>query len=104
MNSKKIVKLTFFFFLFCLIAEKTVSAAENSFVTIVNPVRGEEFFNPKPQDFLKGFKIQKQLIDNLNLPATWLLRFDILNSPSISNFKNFSGSQELGIFLEISVW
>lgn len=102
MNLRKIVKLVFSFFLFCLIAGKTVNAAENSFVTIVNPVRGDEFFDPKPTSFLDGFKIQKQLIANLNLPATWLLRFDILNSSLISNFMNFSDNQELGIFLEIT--
>lgn len=97
-RSKIFIFLLFFFFVF---ANKS-SALDNAFVVIVNPVRGDEFFDPKPQDFLKGFKIQKQLIDSLNLSTTWLLRFDILNSPSISNFKSISKNQELGIFLEIT--
>ena len=80
-------------------------AENNSFITIVNPVRGDELFAVKPPDALWGVKYQKSLIDQQNLPATWLLRYDILSSEPVVYFKAFledSNKQQLGLFLEIT--
>ena len=82
---------------------KPVSAAVNQFITIVNPVRGADFFqleNAKPSDnFIKQFsEIQKR-----NLSATWLIRPDALSDTQITELLRKSGSnQEAGLFLEVT--
>ena len=88
------------FFLFLI--KDPVSAQQNSYVNVINPVRGSEISSVGSQDPLFGVKLQKELVDKHNLSATWLLRFDILNSKDASYFKSFSDHQELGLFLEIT--
>jgi len=75
----------------------------DSFVTIVNPVRGGEFWgltDQKPQDAVVS---QYRLIKDNNLVATWLLRFDAIEDSQIVSFlQKIDKQQELGIFLEIT--
>ena len=83
------------FFLFANRAE----AAENQFITIVNPVRVSSY-NPNPAASLES---EYGVIFRNNLPATWLLTFDIISNASYAQvLKNFNNKQELGIFLEVS--
>lgn len=80
-----------------------VLAQNNAFVSIVNPVRGKEFWGQKDFEPLQGVEKEKVIIDAQGLPATWLLRFDVIADSSLSSFfKKFFPGQELGIFLEIS--
>lgn len=83
------------FFLFVNCAE----AAENQFITIVNPVRVSSY-NPNPAASLES---EYRVISRNNLPATWLLTFDIIsNGSSAQVLKKFNNKQELGIFLEVT--
>ncbi len=82
-----------------LIAVSSAGAADDKFITIVNPVRISSY-SPNPVASLKS---QYGVISQYNLPATWLLTYDILNRPEMTaEFKKFSLSQELGIFLEVT--
>jgi hypothetical protein len=78
-------------------------ASGNSFVTIVNPTRGGEFWglaDQKPQDAVIS---QYELIKDSNFAATWLLRFDAIMDLQITPFfQQVEKNQELGIFLEIT--
>ena len=83
------------FFLFANRAE----AAENQFITIVNPVRVSSY-NPNPAASLES---EYGVIFRNNLPATWLLTFDIISNGSAAQvLKKFNNKQELGIFLEVT--
>ncbi len=69
------------------------------FVTIVNPVR-VSVYNSDP---VASIKAQYSVIKNLNLPATWLVTFDVLDKPDmIVELKKFNPDQEIGLFLEIT--
>ncbi|HEY5601085.1 MAG TPA: hypothetical protein VIK81_03265, partial [Patescibacteria group bacterium] len=85
-----------------LIFPKVADAAENSFVTIVNPVRGEDFWTHQHQ-VLDTVKKQYEVISENNLASTWILRFDAYNNNEIAGyFKNLPQNQELGIFFEVT--
>ncbi len=73
--------------------------ASEKFINIVNPVRISTY-SPDPVASLKS---QYSVISQYNLPATWLLTYDVLNRPEIvTELKKFSSNQELGIFLEVT--
>ncbi|MBM3208971.1 hypothetical protein FJZ40_01620 [Candidatus Shapirobacteria bacterium] len=81
----------------------SVFAASNSFATIVNPVRGGEFWGLSDQQPQDAVISQYKLINGNGLVATWLLRFDALeNSQIMQFFQEIDKSQESGIFLEIT--
>ena len=95
------VFFVFFFFLLGGLTPK-VLARENAFVTIVNPVRGDEFWGEKSFSPLEGVAILKRAAGKENFPMTWLLRSDAIESSSISAyFKTLPKSDEIGVFLEI---
>jgi len=82
-----------------LIAVSSAGAADDKFITVVNPVR-ISIYNSDP---VASIKAQYAVINKLNLPATWLVTYDVLNQPEIiAEFKKFSSNQEPGIFLEIT--
>ncbi len=73
--------------------------ASDQFITVVNPVRISQY----NINHLASLRAQHSIISQYQLPATWLLTYDVLNQPEIvTEFKKFSSSQELGIFLEIT--
>ncbi|MCL5785035.1 MAG: hypothetical protein M1142_06825 [Patescibacteria group bacterium] len=79
-----------------------VYAAGNSFVTIVNPIRGHDFWEHN-FDILATPKKQYNIITTNNLPATWLVRYDALLDPQVIQFlKSLGANQEIGLFLEIT--
>lgn len=95
-------KKIFLFFLFFLFFLKPAFAAEIRQVTIVNPIRGEDFW-------IHGHSIidtpikQYELISRYNLPATWLVRYDALkNNQAVQFLKGLNQRQEIGLFLEIT--
>jgi len=78
-------------------------ADENSFVNIVNPVRGLDFWGLEDQEPLTVVKKQLRIIEDNDLVATWLLRPDAIYNADITKyFKEFPQSHELGIFLEVT--
>lgn len=86
--------------LFFLVSASTTFAAKpNQFITLVNPVRISSY-NPDP---LASIQAQYRIVSTHQLPATWLLTYDILAREELVNFlKTFSSNQELGIFLEVT--
>lgn len=92
-------KLGFLLVVFFLIAVSSVGAAADQFIVVVNPVRISAY-NPDP---VASIKAQYGVINKLNLPATWLVTFDILdNLPLVSEIRSFNKNQETGLFLEVS--
>jgi len=95
--------LSIVFCLLFLLKSETVLAISNSFVSVVNPIRGGDFWdnlNQKPIDAIKG---QMHILQSYNISGTWLIRFDALKDPGIIAFlKQYSTSQEMGLFLEIT--
>lgn len=76
-------------------AQKT----SNSFISIVNPVRISLY----TKNSGKSIKAQYEQIKNRDLPATWLITFDVLtNEEALNSLKEFDRKQELGIFMEVS--
>ncbi|MFZ5366020.1 MAG: hypothetical protein ACOZBZ_01885 [Patescibacteria group bacterium] len=90
-----IVSLSLFF-------NSQVSASEDSFVTIVNPVRGKEFWGLSEQTPLTAVKIQSKIIKENGLVATWLLRYDALEDKELIDYLRTLKNDELGLFLEIT--
>lgn len=73
----------------------------SSFASVVNPIRGEDFWDLKDQNVETVVLGQREILKQLNLPATWLIRFDALDNQQIINDLNNS-SDEKGLFLEIT--
>lgn len=87
--------------LFFLGSDKLL-AAEERFVTLVNPIRGEEFFEEARSPSL-GTALQVKLHQDLSLPATWLIRFDALGAEKIKKeIDKLSDEHERGLFLEVT--
>ena len=76
------------------------------FVSFTNPIRGEEGWGAGEQDPLDLPKYQYQLAKQNNFPVDWLLRFDAIESATISAYFNdisaTDSSQAIGAFLEIT--
>ena len=97
----KLISL-FFFFLFLSFFPFPAFAQSNSFVSIVNPVRGEDFWQEKNQSPLIAVEGQMKILQKFNLPATWLIRFDALSNQKITDLLKTSSDGEMGLFLEIT--
>jgi len=105
----KIIKI-FIFFLWAVVfgwpGAKQSSAFSQAFVTVVNPVRGREFWGLKDQEPLTAVKAQKKILEEYHFSATWLLRPDVVFDSELANyFQDFPPRQELGLFLEVTpIW
>lgn len=76
----------------------TTLAAENEYITVVNPVRVAYY----TKDVSASLRSQYSVVSRNGIPATWLLTYDVLNTASaIPVLKNMRG-QELGIWLEVT--
>lgn len=85
-----------------LILAKPVLAESVKQVVIVNPIRGEDFWD-HPQSILDTPQKQYELLAKNSLPATWLIRFDVWQNPPMVEFlKSLNNQQEVGLFLEIT--
>jgi|SRR3989344_5293073 len=87
--------------LFCLILVfvPAFAKAANEFITVVNPVRIPYYLS----DPVASLQSEYTVVNNYQIPATWLLTYDAINHKGVANLaKKFSPSQELGIFLEIT--
>ncbi|MCL4415380.1 MAG: hypothetical protein M1365_01570 [Actinobacteria bacterium] len=77
-------------------------AENNSFVSIVNPVRGSDFWDQKDQLPETAVLGQIASLKNFNLPATWLLRFDVFDNKNIIDQLKSRPLDEKGLFLEVT--
>ena len=94
---KKVLSLFLLFFVFQLFITKA-QAAENSYVTIVNPQRIAEYTT----DYMASFQAEKDEIISRNLPATWPVTYDVLlRADFVKELRALPENQELGLFLEI---
>lgn len=82
-----------------LISPFKVFAQENSFVTIVNPQRISTY----TKNYMDSFREEWSQIERRDLPATWLVTYDVLTKKDFTNdLKKLNDKQELGIFLEVT--
>lgn len=95
--------LPFFVIVFILfLAAGTVKAqTAPSFVTVVNPVRGGEFWDKKDEQPETAVLGELEILKKYNVPATWLIRYDGLkNQNLIFLLKSAPPNHEIGLFLE----
>lgn len=94
--------IVFIYIFYIFFVPTTFAAGNNSFVSIVNPVRGSDFWDvndQKPETAVFG---QIEILNNSNLPASWLLRFDAFDSENVINLLKNRNSDEKGLFLEVT--
>lgn len=87
-------------FLLLVSPEMIVATSADSFVTIVHPVRSRSLWtNPQVQTLIDHMK----LTESRNLPATFLLQYDILQDDELVKYlQSPKNSQEFGLLLEVS--
>ncbi|MDO8638595.1 MAG: hypothetical protein Q7R43_03395 [Candidatus Daviesbacteria bacterium] len=87
--------------LFTFALTKPTFASQNSFVSVVNPVRGSDFWDLKDQKVETAVLGESEILKKYNVSATWLIRYDaLLDESIISKIKNLS--DEKGLFLEVT--
>ena len=97
------ILIFFLFYLSLFVFISPTFAGQNKFITIVNPVRGNDFWQVSGQRPVDNLKKEWQLIGDKNLAVTWLVRPDAFeDSEVVSFFKNLPSNQEIGIFAEIT--
>lgn len=97
---RKIIVLLLFLLSITLVP--TILAQGDSFVSIVNPIRGADFWeikDQKPETVILG---QIEILKQFNFPATWLLRFDAMGNKSIIDALKNRVLDEKGLFLEVT--
>ncbi|MDO8639058.1 MAG: hypothetical protein Q7R43_05785, partial [Candidatus Daviesbacteria bacterium] len=97
---KKII--FFLFFIFSLLFMPTTFASGNNFVSVVNPVRGNDFWDLKGQLPETAVLGQVAILNKYKLDATWLIRFDALGNEKIINELKSRVGDEKGLFLEVT--
>src|SRR5436190_12458672 len=95
---RKFFLLNLLLILFFFFPVKTF-AADNSFLTIVNPVRISDYVKTPGESLATEYtEISKR-----GLPATWLLTYDAIVNDDIKKATDtFNQDQEFGIFLEVT--
>ena len=88
--------LTFLIFSFIVFQRVDAQDFENSFITIVNPVRISAY----TEDPAQSLKKEYEEIVKRNIPATWLLTYDAITNEPLSEIVSLmDDKQEVGIFL-----
>lgn len=100
-------RVLFFLFVFIFIGARVTEAFKaETFITISNPVRGYDGWSNTKQTPLELPNYIYQESTHSALPVTWLLRYDALESATISGyFKKLierDNNQSLGAFFEIT--
>lgn len=89
-------------FLIFFIAVAPAQAVANSFVSVVNPIRGQDFWD-SPEQVTDTTFGEMALLKEFNIPATWLVRLDAFQNPGIINLlKSVPQNHEIGLFLEVT--
>lgn len=89
-----------FFLLFIGIPHKAF--ALDSFVSVVNPIRGADFWTLADQKPETAVIDQVKILRQYNFPATWLIRFDAFDNKNIIDTLKNNPSDEKGLFLEVT--
>ncbi len=92
----------YFFLLLCglfFLFPGKAQAASNQFITIVNPVRLASYtVNP-----LATVQAQYAEVAKRNLPASWLLTYDVMTKDEVTDFfKSVDKNQEIGVYMEVT--
>ncbi len=75
----------------------------NNYVTVINPVRGSEFWDDKVITPSQAVITEQSTVKQLSVPATWLFRYDALIDPAITqNFTQVNNLSENGLLLEVT--
>ncbi len=90
-----------FLLLFSFLYPFPVIAKSNSFVSIVNPIRGEDFWQLNDQQPETAVLGQMDILKRFNVSATWLVRADALGNTKIIDALKKS-NDEKGLFLEVT--
>jgi len=77
---------------FLLAAPVSLAAQSNSFVTVINPVRGADFWDDKTQTPQTAVSGQMEILKKSNVPATWLIRVDGLKDNGLVNIYDANSS------------
>ncbi|KKQ76273.1 MAG: hypothetical protein US99_C0078G0001, partial [Candidatus Daviesbacteria bacterium GW2011_GWF2_38_6] len=92
------MKFLLFGFAFLLLVP-FAKIASAQFVNVVNPVRISSY----TKDPKKALLAQYKQVNIRNLPATWLLTYDVLVNPDTRpDILGFDNLQETGVFLEVT--
>lgn len=97
------IKLLKVFFIFLSLVFLTLGkvSANNAFISVVNPVRGYDFWETKnqtPQTVVDG---ELAILRKNDIPATWLIRYDaLLDNDIVGKLRNTL--DEKGLFLEVT--
>lgn len=97
-------KLIFLFFLLTafLFSPVAVFAQSPSFVSVVNPVRGNDFWENDQQTPQIAVIGQLEILKQQNISATWLIRYDGLKDTIIIDLFKTAVDHEKGLFLEVT--
>src|SRR3989344_5080945 len=90
------------FLLFAILTAEISFAKGETFVSIVNPIRGADFWdltNERPAAAVKG---ESDVLSQANVLATWLVRFDALEDLQITDELKKLSLHEKGLFLEVT--
>lgn len=99
----RFVIANFFLFLFLVFFATNSLAADQKYITIVNPVRGQDFFQLQGTTPRQTTEKQWQAIKDRSVNATWLIRPDALLDPEmVALLKTFPSNQEIGLFMEVT--
>ena len=90
------------FVLFLLIIPTSIGAKTNAYLTIVNPIRGAEFWDQKNQKPIDAVISQMEIINSQKVAATFLIRFDVFSEKDITDLLKKNSKHELGAFLEVT--
>lgn len=91
--------LSLVFLILSFFLTSPVIAKSENFISVVNPVRGADFWdqkNQQPQDAVKG---QVEILKQFNIQASWLIRSDALSDEKILSI--LPNQDEKGLFLEV---
>lgn len=94
------LKILLLLILFSVFMPLPAFAKSDSFVSIVNPIRGGDFWDLKDQTPKTAVFGQIEILKKFNLKATWLIRFDALLDKEIIDMLK-AREDEKGLFLEI---
>ncbi len=73
--------------------------AKSDFVSVVNPIRGNDFWDTKDQKIETAVLGQIEILKKFNIKAVWLIRYDALSEGVINRL---ASSDEKGLFLEVT--
>ena len=90
-----------FFALFTFFLAQPILASQNSFVSVVNPIRGNDFWEQKDQKIETAVLGENEILKKYKVPATYLFRYDALLDKNLADKLNNS-PDEKGLFLEVT--